>query len=135
MAIALDPLRVDGDGALPVDVLAHGFARLARRSAKLRADVDASLDDPNALRRRLEKNPIVTWTRGKGTQRKSFFAYENGVFRTTFDVDPDEREALQELAREQADWRLGEYLDRSSDEGIVCKIIHAINVPSFSLVI
>ncbi len=55
-------------GTLPVDELARAFARLARRSAKLRADVGASLDDPNALRRHLEKNPIAAWTGGKGTR-------------------------------------------------------------------
>ena len=119
-------------GALPVDELARGFARLARRSAKLRVDVDASLDDPNALRRHLEKNPVAAWTGGKGTKGKNFFKYENGVFRTTFDIDPGEREAFQEFLRELADWRLGEYLDRSpvgTDEGIVCKIIHANQRP------
>ena len=114
-------------GTLPVDKLVRGFARLALRSAKLRVDVDASLDDPNALRRHLERNAIAAWTGGKGTKGKTFFEYENSVFRTTFDVGPDEREAFQELSRELADWRLGEYLDRSpigTDDGIVCKLSH-----------
>lgn len=54
------------------------------------------------------------------------------MFRTTFDVGPDEREAFQELSRELADWRLGEYLDRSAigtDDGIVCKLSHANRRP------
>ena len=119
-------------GTLPVDKLVRGFARLALRSAKLRVDVDASLDDPNALRRHLERNAIAAWTGGKGTKGKTFFEYESGVFRTTFDVAADEREAFQELARELAEWRLGEYLDRSpigSGEGIVCKVSHANQRP------
>ena len=63
-------------GTLPVDKLVRGFARLALRSAKLRVDVDASLDDPNALRRHLERNAIAAWTGGKGTKGKTFFEYE-----------------------------------------------------------
>ena len=54
------------------------------------------------------------------------------MFRTTFDVGPGDREAFQELVRELADWRLGEYLDRSpagTDEGIVCKVSHANKRP------
>ena len=120
-------------GALGIEDLAIGFARLARRSATLRADVGDALDDPEALRAHLEKNPIDAWTGGKGTKGKKFFDYEDGVFRTAFDVAPADREAFQELARELADWRLGEYLDRNrqdiTEDDIVCKVSHANGRP------
>jgi len=118
-------------GALPFDALAEGFARLARRSAKLRLDVGDALENDKALRKHLEKNPINAWAGGSGTKGKKFFAYEDGVFRTKFNVAFEEREAFQELVREFADWRLGEYLDRSvsPNEGIVCKVLHLNQKP------
>ena len=62
---------------------------------------------------------------------KKFFAYKDGVFQTKFDVALEDREAFEELARELADWRLGEYLDRavSSENGIVCKVLHSNQKP------
>ena len=119
-------------GEMPIEELARGFARLARRSAQLRADVGEALDDADALRKHLEKNPIAAWTGGKGTKGREFFAYDGVVFRTTFEVPTEQREAFQELARELADWRLGEYLDRNRVAGndeIVCKVSHANGRP------
>ena len=118
-------------GALPVGTLGQGFVRLARRSAKLRLDVGDALENEKALRKHLEKNPINAWAGGSGTKGKKFFAYKDGVFRTKFNVAFEKREAFQELARELADWRLGEYLDRSVSpkEGIVCKVLHSNQKP------
>ncbi len=118
-------------GALPVDALAQGFARLARRSAKLRLDVGDALENSKALRKHLEKNPINAWAGGKDTLGTKFFAYEDGVFQTKFDVTFEDREAFRELVRELADWRLGEYLDRSvsPNKGIVRKVLHSNQKP------
>ena len=57
-----------------------------------------------------------------------------GQFRTTFDIDPEDRSLFQELVRELTDWRLAEYLERASipgkeQEEIVCKVSHADNRP------
>ena len=40
-----------------------------------------------ALIRLLEQNPIAAWAGGKGTGGVSYFAYEDGTFRTTFTDD------------------------------------------------
>jgi hypothetical protein len=60
----------------------------------------------------LEQNPVEAWAGGRGTGGTPYFAYENGVFRSTLPVDPADRKALQELTRELVDWRLAEYLLR-----------------------
>ena len=90
---------------------------------------------PDGLKRHLEQNPIEAWTGGRGTGGTPYFAYENGVFRTTFTTAPDDRAALQELARELADWRLAEYLDRLERQPerraprYLCKVSHANGKP------
>lgn len=117
-------------GEVEIDRLVSGFAHLARRSAKLKADVGVDIENPGALRQYLEKNPIEAWAGGKGTKQKSFFSYHDGIFRTTFEIDRGIRSSFQGLVREIADWRLAEYLQRpafgySSEKEIVCKVSHA----------
>ncbi len=116
-------------GQVEIDRLVQGFAHLARRSAKLKADVGVDIENPKALRQYLEKNPIEAWAGGKGTKQKSFFSYHDGIFQTTFEIGRDIRSAFQELVREIADWRLAEYLQRPSlgypsENQIVCKVSH-----------
>jgi hypothetical protein len=50
---------------------------------------------------------------GKGTGGVAYFTYEGGIFKTMITDGSDVAGALQELARELAEWRLAEYLDRS----------------------
>jgi len=118
-------------GAISIEDLQAGFVRLARRNGTLRAEVGEALENASELRKLLEKNPIDAWTGGKGTGDQSFFRYDGRELRTTFDVPPSERERFQELTRELADWRLGEYLDQHHEplEGIVCKVSHANKKP------
>ena len=47
-----------------------------------------------ALIRLLEQNPIAAWAGGKGTGGVSYFAYENGTFRTTFNDAPESAVAV-----------------------------------------
>lgn len=117
-------------GAIQINELTEAFAELVCRSAKLREDVGPALDDPDALRKLLEENPIAAWTEGKGTGGTSFFSYEDGLFSSTLDVEIEGREELQQMIRELVDWRLAEYLQRSPSEGtsgeeIACKVSHA----------
>ncbi len=118
-------------GEIGISDLAAGFKRLATRSGVLARECGDALYDDDALRRLLEVNPIAAWAGGRGTGDVQYFAYENSRFRTTLNVSSDVREALQELTREIADWRLAEYLDRprAVDErapaDIVCKVSHA----------
>jgi superfamily II DNA or RNA helicase len=54
-------------GTIDIGELISEFARLAGRSAALKADVAVPLDDARQMRKYLEKNPIAAWTEGKGT--------------------------------------------------------------------
>ncbi len=117
-------------GGIRIEKLIQGFAQLAQRSAKLKADVGVDLNNQSALRQYLEKNPIDAWTGGKGTGKNLYFSYGAGIFRTTFRIGDDLRAAFQELVREIVEWRLAEYLQRPSVSNtgageIVCRISHA----------
>jgi superfamily II DNA or RNA helicase len=101
-------------GAIDIGALVQGFARLARRSAVLRAEVGEDLDDSDRLRAYLERNPVSAWVEAQGTKGTAYFAYDGGSFRSTFSVPEDARGDFQELVRERIDWRLVEYLQRGS---------------------
>jgi len=122
-------------GEMRGEELTRGFARIARRSASLRSEVEVDLDDPSALRHYLERNPIDAWTGGRGKRRGNYyFAYEKKVFRTTFTVPKERRELFQRLVEEIVEWRLAEYLARSSKNTsepgtFVCKVSHANRRP------
>ena len=45
---------------------------------------------------------------------RSFFAYDGFTFRTTFELAAESSEDFRDLVREIVDWRLAEYLQRSS---------------------
>ena len=131
MLVLMTMLNADQlPGQMEIDSLTEGFARLVRRSAKLKADVEVDLDNSRALRKYLDQNPINAWAGGKGTRQKIFFSYRDGIFQTTFSLDEDLRPIFQDLVREIADWRLAEYLQRpalkNADAGdIICKVSHA----------
>ncbi len=110
-------------GEMPIEELTQGFARIVRRSAKIRPEVEADLDDRKALRKYLEKNPVHFWAAGE------YFSYQNGRFRTSFDVPSEQKPLFQDLVREIVDWRLASYLERvakgQDQDAIVCKVSHA----------
>ena len=108
----LDAERFPGE--IEIDELAVGVRRIARRSAALQQDFSVSLDDDVAMRAYLERNPIEAWCGGKGTGGRSYFRYAKTRFSTTFNVDPERRDAFKALVRELAEWRLAEYLDRAT---------------------
>jgi superfamily II DNA or RNA helicase/diadenosine tetraphosphate (Ap4A) HIT family hydrolase len=113
MLVLLGMLNEDAfPGEIAIDSLAKSVTTLAKRNQRLVADLGPKGADKDGLKRHLEQNPIEAWAGGKGTGGTPYFAYENGVFRTTFGTEPDDRAALQELARELAHWRLAEYVDR-----------------------
>src|SRR5262249_10818620 len=100
--------------------------RLAQRSARLQTDLGVPLADLAAIRAHLETNPIRDWLGGAGTGGVAYFTYDDGRFATRFDVTAEQRPGFQSLARELVEWRLAEYLARTSDDaaptsGIVCK--------------
>ena len=131
MVVLMTMLNADQlPGRIEIDSLTEGFAQLVRRSAKLKADVEVDLENSRALRKYLEQNPINAWVGGKGTRKKPFFSYRNGIFQTTFSLEEDLRSIFQDLVHEVADWRLAEYLQRPALQNadardIVCKVSHA----------
>lgn len=133
--LTLLAMIADGEfpGAVPIERLVQRVRNLALRSAALRTELGAGLEDDGELQTLLEQNPIDAWTGGRGTGGEAFFRYENGRFETTFSVTADLRAAAAELAREIADWRLTTYLRRAgSVEGaprIVCKVSHTDRRP------
>lgn len=113
MVVLLAMLNMDRlPGSVAIDELAATFAAIAARSAALRTEVGAGLEDQRALSALLEENPIAAWSGGKGTSGRVYFGYDGAAFRTLFDAEPTNREALQELVRELVEWRLAEYLQR-----------------------
>lgn len=116
-------------GEIDIADLVEGFKELASRDRRLSTDCGDALTSDAALRRMIETDPIPAWTGGKGTGGTPFFVYEDGRFRTVFDVPPALREAFQELTREIADWRLAGYLarprtgeDEAADASSICKV-------------
>jgi superfamily II DNA or RNA helicase len=131
-------------GAADIGALTAEFVRLARRSAKSRADVSVSLDDTAAVERLLREYPLQKWSEGRGTGGVSYFAVEGDVFRSTLSVPAEQRATFQALVRELCDWRLAEYLarpsvasadDESSDGSlrILCKVMQSNGRPILKL--
>ncbi|MBK7702672.1 MAG: hypothetical protein IPI34_07115 [bacterium] len=112
MLLLLAMLNEDAlPGSLAITDLVVAFRRRAERMQRLREDVGPPFDNDNDLQQHLERNPIEAWIGGQGTEGRKWFAYEDGLFKTTFDVAMDERTAFQELVREICEWRLGQYLN------------------------
>lgn len=109
------------EGALPGQIeiarLTKRFAGIAGRHPVYRGDVSVPLDDQPGVQRLLEKHPIDAWINGRGTSGRTFFAYDNGVLRTTFSVSEDLSDCFNSLVQEAIDWRLAEYLDRRQKNG------------------
>jgi hypothetical protein len=126
-------------GQIPIDSLAERFGEIARRYAAVRTEVGAALDDPESMRRLLEKNPIDAWTGGQGTGGVTYFEYDNGVLRTTaaLDVPAHLRPAAQDLIWELVDWRFATYLRRAgggaSADTITCAVSQDSGRPMLSL--
>jgi superfamily II DNA or RNA helicase len=132
MLVLLAMLNDDAfPGEIAIDKLVSGFAQIAHRSAKLRADVGAALEDDAALRRHLEENPIAAWTGAAGTGGQAYFGYKQSIFSSRLPpLTQGHREAIQEVARELAEWRLAEYLSRPavsqvSEGQFTCKVVHS----------
>lgn len=104
-------------GSVTLNELTASFARVARRSAALRADVPQSLDDLPGLRPYLERNPVAAWVGGKGTGGGPYFALDGDTFRSTFTVPDDLRADIRDLVGELVEWRLAAYLRNKGGAG------------------
>ncbi len=104
------------EGALPGSIslerLTKRFAVVARRYPRAREEVGKELDDPDALRRMLLRNPIQAWTGGAGTGGVPYFTLDGDAFRSTFTAPRGLQDATRKLLAELVEWRLTEYMDR-----------------------
>lgn len=113
-------------GEVGLDQLTQAFARVAGRSAKLVRDLSVPVQDLDAMRALLLKNPINAWTSSAG----DYFTYEAGVFRSRVAAPGAGLAALKEMTRELVEWRLAEYLSRASDQrGWILKVNQASGRP------
>jgi superfamily II DNA or RNA helicase/HKD family nuclease/diadenosine tetraphosphate (Ap4A) HIT family hydrolase len=117
-------------GSIGIGELAEGFQRIAARSAILRTDVGPALNNRPELIRLIETNPIQAWIGGLGSGGRAYFSYNNRQFTSRLSLPSEVREALQELVRELAEWRLAVYLSRTeqNDDGpqsFSCKVSHS----------
>ncbi|MEZ5552365.1 MAG: DUF3427 domain-containing protein [Pseudomonadales bacterium] len=115
--------------AIPIDVLVRAVTQLASRVSTLKEEFGESLTNAIQMRRLLENNPINAWVEGRGTGGQSYFKFENGEFQSLIGSDDDLAMAHQEMTRELCDWRMAQYLDRSSGSSralsILCKVSHS----------
>lgn len=137
MLLLMALLNLDAiPGSVDEDTVAVEFKRLANRNKRLANDVGPSIHDHKQLVSHLRKNPIAAWTGGKGTGGRSYFSFEDNRLGFLLEIPSQFRSTFQELVREIADWRLGEYYQRI--ENVVentfrCKIIHANRRPIVKL--
>lgn len=98
-------------GRAPLGDLTRTVARLARRSAALKADISSGVDDLEALGKLLRKHLIAAWAAAKGDDGQPLFALDDDTWGTTATLSAPEPAALADLAAELLDWRLARYLD------------------------
>ena len=112
-------------GPMDISELVEATRRVVNRSARLRADFGNSINNDAGLAKLLEDNPIEAWVGAKSTHDK-YFQYRDKSFRSTLEVENDDRDDFSGLLRELVEWRLAEYLSRNTtteNEGsIVCSI-------------
>jgi hypothetical protein len=115
--LVLKALQQAGEfpGDMWINALTEGVRKLAAQNPVFARDISAPLDEPQALRRLIEQNPVKAWT-GEGRGADAYFSYSDGRFATTFTVSDSDRPALNDLTRELVDWRIAAYLARS--EGV-----------------
>ncbi|MCB9725547.1 MAG: DUF3427 domain-containing protein [Spirochaetaceae bacterium] len=125
-------------GRITIGELTSAVERVARRSPALVADVGASIESQDELRRHLEANPIAAWAGGRGTAGRQYFAYRDDTFESTFDIPAGQVEDFRNLVRELAEFRLAEYLMRPSVAGgeggrFQCRVSHSDGNPIIRL--
>jgi superfamily II DNA or RNA helicase len=115
-------------GQLTIGEIVVAFTETARRYAALQPELAEASNSP-AMQQLLERNPIAAWVGGRGTGGVAYFTYRDGTFATALEVAPAHREAVSELVREIAEWRLAQYVRRLGVGGAAgafeCKVSHA----------
>lgn len=134
MVLLLSMLSAESlPGEIGMSALTDGFQKIARRYTRVRNEISDVLENPNALRRLLIENPVRAWTGSGAMPDRIYFALEGEVFRTDFDVEPEDRAAFSEMVRELCEWRFLEYLERREIEAgpdrFFCRVSHSNGRP------
>ena len=111
-------------GSLDEEQLAQRLDRIARRSPRLREELEATLAGESDLVTMVRQNPIRAWCGTKRGKTSEFFDTRAGQFRTRFEVPDEQRATFVDLVRELVDWRLAEYLDRTAPTSFECRVAH-----------
>ena len=124
-------------GEISISELSRNAIRIAKRIHLLHEEFGEALDDEDAMRGLLERNPIDAWIKGLGTNGVKYFTYENGGFGTER-LDESSSLGLRDLTQEICDYRLSQYLDRLHGESnfaknIICKVSHSNSAPMLFL--
>lgn len=102
-------------GRASIDALTDAFARVAGRSAVLRRDVSVDLDDREALRALLLKNPIPAWVDRRDPSGRAWFVHEGDELAAGPALVSEHRDALCDSVAELLEWRLARYVaDRAA---------------------
>jgi hypothetical protein len=114
--LLLEALMAEGTlpGTTDLGTLTSAFIRIADRNPHYRKDVSVPLEDVAKVRELLISNPIQAWIDGRGTGGEAYFSLSDGSFGTTFEVQPELREAFGDMLQELVAWRLGRYLGRAT---------------------
>ncbi len=116
---------LDGDDLIArttLTDLAQRVAGIASRMHSLQKDFSVNLSDQAALKKLLLQNPIDAFLSARGTGGVPFFRLDGDQIGFAFDIaDPL---ALGRLLREVLDWRMAQYLSRSSapSADVVCRV-------------
>ena len=104
-------------GSIPIADLVAAVRCYTTEHPKVGADFADAIQSNATLRPYLKRNPIRAWTGAAGTGGERCFRYENRIFASTFRMPAEHRAVFRELAREIAESRLAEFLDRPSVQG------------------
>lgn len=121
-------------GKLPIDDLAEAVRHFASRNPLLTEDFGIDLNDDGELIKLLERNPINAWIQGQGMGGTSYFAYNENVFESRLNENPEHRRALAVMTRELCEYRLAQYIERLQGAHrvaprIVCSVSHSNGRP------
>ena len=113
----LDREGLPGPG-LTIDELVAAVRALGSRDSRVAADFGDPWRTDAELAKSLRDNPLAAWTRAGAAGRLPAFTLKDGRFTFHGDVPLDQRDALRQLVRELAEWRLEEYFGRRSDPAV-----------------
>ena len=117
-------------GEMGIGELVPAVRRFVNLHPTLAEEFGTVLQSDSDLKSHLVRNPVAAWVGGAGTGGQSYFKYDSERFASLIAVPDNQRETFQVMARELAEWRLAEYLERpATHDGYVLKVSHSNGKP------